>query len=593
MRNSNPAEEKLKHYKALYDYDAQRNDELSLKAGDMVDVLQHDSEEWCTAENIETGQQGAVPTNYLEKLNHTVTTAVKDKGSVLAKVLQDYAAQDREELSLWKDGIVTVLDQTIAEGWWKGDLNGNSGIFPANHVKIIDSQEMMSPNVADENDAGQRQSFKLAAYGVKQGGIGSILAGGFSLRKKGHKREESGPELVESSPEQQVKATDANTGTTSGNEHAKAMVINAYDPENDDELKLLPGAYVTITDKMNDQGWWKGTNESNEQGIFPSNFVQLISPDGIPARPARARPPTIMTDSKTTSAEKNHQQSVVSPTSMAKPPPVPVGTRPSSLLTRRPTTNGSDQVATTTIAPAPRPITSPPVPTRRTNSVIKDSSQPVPQPRPRSQAHKRTPSIPLVSPDLPPIRLTHSHEQHPVRPSRPVPSPASPSIVSPTSPISDDRTIGLAKVPKNFGKSPSGPPPRVSRPNSLASSISTMNDSVDEPHAISPRAPKRSVPSVPPRTTQDDSPLPAHSRESSSSSKHDDIPALHTPPSPIPSSRLSPKKESADPLENMLRQWFKDEAESMRRDFEAQLDEERLHRLKLEAQVEELKRQLM
>jgi hypothetical protein len=43
----------------------------------------------------------------------------------------------------------------------------------------------------------------------------------------------------------------------------------------------------------------------------------------------------------------------------------------------------------------------------------------------------------------------------------------------------------------------------------------------------------------------------------------------------------------------MLRQWFKDEAESMRRDFEAQLDEERLHRLKLEAQVEELKRQLM
>lgn len=52
--------------------------------------------------------------------------------AVLAKVLQDYAAQDPEELSLWKDGIVTVLDQTIAEGWWKGDLNGNSGIFPAN-----------------------------------------------------------------------------------------------------------------------------------------------------------------------------------------------------------------------------------------------------------------------------------------------------------------------------------------------------------------------------------------------------------------------------------------------------------------------------
>lgn len=87
--------------------------------------------------------------------------------------------------------------------------------------------------------------------------------------------------------------------------------------------------------------------------------------------------------------------------------------------------------------------------------------------------------------------------------------------------------------------------------------------------------------------------MPAHSRESSSSSKHDDIPAFHTPPSPIPSSRLSPKKDSVDPLETMLRQWFKDEAESMRQDFEEQLDEERSQRLKLEAQLEELKRQLM
>lgn len=82
-------------------------------------------------------------------------------------------------------------------------------------MKVIHSQE-----VADENDAGQRQSFKLAAYGVKQGGIGSILAGGLSLRRKGHKREEPGQELADSSPEQ-AKAVDENTGTVSGNNHGK------------------------------------------------------------------------------------------------------------------------------------------------------------------------------------------------------------------------------------------------------------------------------------------------------------------------------------------------------------------------------------
>jgi hypothetical protein len=53
----------LGSYKVLYDYDAQRNDELSLKVGDIVHIIQHDSDEWCIAENTETGQQGAVPTN--------------------------------------------------------------------------------------------------------------------------------------------------------------------------------------------------------------------------------------------------------------------------------------------------------------------------------------------------------------------------------------------------------------------------------------------------------------------------------------------------------------------------------------------------
>lgn len=49
--------------KVLYDYDAQRNDELSLKVGDIVHVIKLDSDDWCIAENTETGQQGAVPTN--------------------------------------------------------------------------------------------------------------------------------------------------------------------------------------------------------------------------------------------------------------------------------------------------------------------------------------------------------------------------------------------------------------------------------------------------------------------------------------------------------------------------------------------------
>jgi hypothetical protein len=71
-------------------------------------------------------------------------------------------------------------------------------------VKLIDAHEQVADT--GENVSSQRQSFKLAAYGVKQGGIGSILAGGFNLRKKGSKKDASGHEETkpaQTSPSQQ------------------------------------------------------------------------------------------------------------------------------------------------------------------------------------------------------------------------------------------------------------------------------------------------------------------------------------------------------------------------------------------------------
>ena len=47
----------------------------------------------------------------------------------------DYVARERGELSLQKGGVVTVLEQN--QGWWKGDLNGNIGTFPANVCKNV------------------------------------------------------------------------------------------------------------------------------------------------------------------------------------------------------------------------------------------------------------------------------------------------------------------------------------------------------------------------------------------------------------------------------------------------------------------------
>ena len=56
----------------------------------------------------------------------------------------------------------------------------------------------------------------------------------------------------------------------------------AYTAENSDELELEDGKIITILDKnLEDAGWWKG--ECNGMiGVFPDNFVELLSPEPIP-----------------------------------------------------------------------------------------------------------------------------------------------------------------------------------------------------------------------------------------------------------------------------------------------------------------------
>lgn len=60
----------------------------------------------------------------------------------------------------------------------------------------------------------------------------------------------------------------------------QCKVIFAYKPLNEDELDLKEGEIITILSKdLPDKGWWKGELKG-KVGVFPDNFVQVISPDG-------------------------------------------------------------------------------------------------------------------------------------------------------------------------------------------------------------------------------------------------------------------------------------------------------------------------
>ena len=47
--------------------------------------------------------------------------------------LYQYVAQNEDELSFEKDDTITILAKEEA-AWWRGELNGVSGLFPSNYV---------------------------------------------------------------------------------------------------------------------------------------------------------------------------------------------------------------------------------------------------------------------------------------------------------------------------------------------------------------------------------------------------------------------------------------------------------------------------
>jgi SH3 domain-containing protein 21 len=59
----------------------------------------------------------------------------------------------------------------------------------------------------------------------------------------------------------------------------QCKVLYAYNPLNEDELKLVEGDVVTLLSKeLPDKGWWKGELRG-KVGVFPDNFVTLLPSD--------------------------------------------------------------------------------------------------------------------------------------------------------------------------------------------------------------------------------------------------------------------------------------------------------------------------
>ncbi|XP_026769937.3 SH3 domain-containing protein 21 isoform X1 [Pangasianodon hypophthalmus] len=231
-------------------------------------------------------------------------------------VLLDFEGTMGDEITVRAGDVVKNVTVSSEEGWLEGELRGKRGIFPANFVKEVpvylkgDSKReprslrkttMMkeqcrkcevtyayTPVQQDELELAVGETIEIIKeiedgwwMGKKDGKIGAFPSNFvkeiFVYPKDVKTRAKLSEALFIKEGAQQQRASIRKKT----NIKECCQVMFDYTANAEDELDLKKGDIVTIINKVNDdEGWWEG-EVNGRRGFFPDNFVMIIPMEAL------------------------------------------------------------------------------------------------------------------------------------------------------------------------------------------------------------------------------------------------------------------------------------------------------------------------
>ncbi|KAM4760048.1 neutrophil cytosol factor 1 isoform 6-T6 [Cyanocitta cristata] len=124
----------LQTYRAIADYEKSSTSEMSLKAGDMVDVVEKSENGWwfCQLKN----KRGWVPAAYLEPMDGPDESEEQEPNYAgeAYMVWKSYTAVEEDELTL-KEGDTIEVIHKLLDGWWVIRKDETTGYYPAMYLQ--------------------------------------------------------------------------------------------------------------------------------------------------------------------------------------------------------------------------------------------------------------------------------------------------------------------------------------------------------------------------------------------------------------------------------------------------------------------------
>uniref|UniRef100_A0A674BGH9 Intersectin 2b n=1 Tax=Salmo trutta TaxID=8032 RepID=A0A674BGH9_SALTR len=110
-------------------YTATGTEQLSLAPGQLILILSKNPTGWWLGELQARGkkrQKGWFPASHVKMLGSNMCQVI---------AMYDYKAANEDEMSFSKGQLISVFDKNDPD-WWKGEVNGVTGLFPTNYVKM-------------------------------------------------------------------------------------------------------------------------------------------------------------------------------------------------------------------------------------------------------------------------------------------------------------------------------------------------------------------------------------------------------------------------------------------------------------------------
>ncbi|XP_062576332.1 E3 ubiquitin-protein ligase SH3RF3-like isoform X2 [Saccostrea cucullata] len=503
--------------RALYNYEASEQSDLSFKKGDVILLKRQVDENWYQGES--NNQQGFFPASYVKVIVPLPVTIPQCRG------LYDFDVEEEDDkkdcLCFKKDEILTVIKR-VDSNWIEGKKGDKIGIFPISFVELNDSAKALinsknstnslgggdllsPPNTQFLNPAslaGQLPQQKRHSFTATQDTPTQYQHNRRSLElsSKGNLvipptsvsgQVRSPPPLPRTGPERPLNVTDQagggsrektssrgasllQEGTRVGSSKTKIFVaLYHYKPQKEDEVELRKGDYYSVIEACLD-GWFKGRClKTGKAGVFPGNYVQQArspSAGGLPNNVQNLRAKTSSSNSKSSSRQEMS----------SRPEQASSARQDNSASHKQGTHNSRLDGPPSSSSRQEQSAISKPLPTSSSSS---SSGSQVPPVKSSHKPHLPPPSSASLSTEANPDRMLNSQmsstshtADHLSSQARSVPKPVyiKASKMSPLRTTSSD-VQGLAAnavvIPPNSVISKTGPVVGVNGPGSLVPSV--------------------------------------------------------------------------------------------------------------------------